>query len=304
MLTSIKARQLTSLGRSERQGMPVVLKAQDDLSDKEIYESGVGDARGYFEDGAYVARPSLGPELAEATQATATPQEAFTAALKARFLKQREQLRHPPSAKAKAALDKSHPTTVPGGKDRAHAKWNRLLRTTAPHPAQLRLMKRIAVFRLLALIEKNYLVRETDLPTRVSAWIWSLLAKLEDVGLMDNDHVSVVREFGKKAILVQLSFHDPDPAKELELAAVENEASVSDGDTATVIQDSNEIDLGSDMSGPEDDAAENTTVEDEVKNRENTLATLDTIIVIVGEVFRQRDLLDFRQPWSSGEEET
>ena len=40
---------------------------------------------------------------------------------------------------------------------------------------------------------------------------------------------------------------------------------------------------------------------EKASDTENTLATLDMILTIVGEVFRQRDLLEFRRPWENEE---
>ena len=93
----------------------MVLKAAKTYTHEEIYGSGRGDTRGYYEDGAYVARASLGPELpySKDESAQVAPQEAFTRTLKQRFLKQRDQLHLPPDPEALHKLDNKHPISFP-----------------------------------------------------------------------------------------------------------------------------------------------------------------------------------------------
>lgn len=301
---SEKACELTGLGRSERQSMPTVLKSAKTYSDEEIYESGLGDTRGYYEDGAYVARASLGPELpsSENGGTQGEPQEAFTRALNARFLKQREQLHLPPEPDALQQLDQKHPISFPAKNGKAYAEWHKLIRSTAPLPAQVRAMQQEEVLRLIELIQKFYLARETEIASTVSAWIWALLARLNDVGGMDNDQVWIIRELGRKAVLVQLSFNNSAAAKQL--------VSVSAGEDA--IQDlpnaltpsamaaiAHETDGLEKMPTPTSDHSTPEDIQkvDIAQSRQNTLATLDAILVIVGEIFGQRDLLEFRNPW-------
>src|ERR1700761_6370348 len=109
--------------------MPDIFTTRKVLSDEEIYESGIGDTRGYVHDGAYIARARLGPSRPETAKTTVEPQEAFTAVLKERFLEQRREMHLPPQADAIAALDERHPISFPQGYSKAYTEWHRLIRT-------------------------------------------------------------------------------------------------------------------------------------------------------------------------------
>ena len=138
-----------------------------------------------------------------------------------------------------------------------------------------------------------FLVRAKDIVTITSSWIWSLLTRLDDVGTMNNDQVAIVREFGKKAVLVQLSLHDPAAAQQLEAieagsdTEAKNDAKIKVLEKDTAETENNERETNSASKG---------ALEESVA-RQNTLATLDMIITLVGDSFGQRDLLEFRQPW-------
>jgi len=209
-----------------------------------------------------------------------------------------------------AALDESHPISFPQGNNRAYADWLRCLRSTPPHLAQLRSMEQDVVFGLLEMVQKHSLLRTKETSPTVSAWIWALLARLDDVGTMNNDQVWILREFGKKAVLVQLSLDNPEGAEALEResgADAEPEVLVKNGDELTVeLEDTAETTTDETTQSPTrtkpeqgDSTVKNTTTTP--KARENTLATLDMIITIIGEVFGQRDMLEFRKPWTEEE---
>ncbi|KAK5164231.1 uncharacterized protein LTR77_009925 [Saxophila tyrrhenica] len=220
--------------RSERRTMPEILRASRPTSDEDIYNSGRGDHRGVLDDGAYYARVSLAPSLADSAQGTIDPQEAFTRALKRRFYSHRQQLLLHPSAEAVAALHDRHPISFPQANNKAYADWHRLLRGTPPQLAQMQSLEQSIVFRLLELLQKHFLKREKEINSTTSAWIWALLARLDDVGTMDNDQVWILRDFGKKAVLVQLSFDNPMAAETLEReSAVEDDSGVILNETAT-----------------------------------------------------------------------
>ena len=288
--------------------MPEFFVAQQSSSHSEMYQSGFGDTRGYFEDGAYIAAPVAGPALPESAKSLMEPQEAFAAALKARFLEQRRQLDIKPSAESLAKLSDKHPTSFPKNDSRAYNNWLRALRTTSPLPTQVRALEKSGALRLLAVIRNRFLIREQDIPMNLSAWIWSLLARLDDVGSIDSDQISSLRLFGKRAVLVQLSFRDPEAAAQLEELAVAEggfyapkRPKLESKDANTHLsEDIDASNLDADVSASE--TANTRKDDDDAAKRTNTLATLDTIIVLVGDVFRQRDLLEFRQSWTEESE--
>jgi hypothetical protein len=85
---------------------------------------------------------------------------------------------------------------------------------------------------------------------------------------------------GKKALFVLLSFRDPEAARGIEQLGEEEE----------------DDDRGS---PPMLDSAVANRDEGSVGPTSNTLATLDMILTIVGKVFGQKDLLQFRQTWEA-----
>lgn len=196
----------------------------------------------------------------------------------------------------------SHESSAPEGKrlivlsaQRRKTKggWNGLLHKTLPLPAQIRALAQEDALSLLDFIQQNCLVRGTDVTRNISVWLWSLLARLDDVGSMDNSQVSQIRELGKKAILVQLSFTNPSAAEQVAQETAEDdvaestaEPEIADDETSGMTEEYSAV----------TNAAEN--ADDPATSRQNTMATLDTIIALVGDVFRQRDLLEFRQSWN------
>ena len=283
--------------RSERQHMPMLMRAAPMSEDEELYESGVGDSRGYFEDGAYIARPSQADLETSDMAGTITPQQAYTEALKARFQKQRILLQASPSAEAVAKLDDQHPITLPRGSNKAWAQWTRLVRTVPPSLTQIQAMDQDNVIKVLELIKKQYLQPGKAIEALVGAWIWALIARLDDVGTMTNDRVSALREFAKQAVLVQVSLHDPDAAAQLQNIAEQEAHDLDCGATGTPDEalangsfsncaGTNVASASNERGVHIDEAAES-----------STLATLDMIITVVGDVFGQRDLLEFRRSW-------
>ncbi|KAK5679455.1 hypothetical protein LTS10_008273 [Elasticomyces elasticus] len=276
--------------RDERQIMPTVFRAPFEDQSEELYESGVGDGRGYFEDGAYVGRANIGPVMPDSAKTTIEPQEAYTRALKQRFAVAREQMHVTPDSSDLAKLDEEHPTSYRQGDQKAHANWKRILTTTMPSPTQIQALDTTSVDRLLEVIMRVNLVREQILHESTSVWIWSLLARLDDVGTMNNQEVYAIREFGKRAVLVQLSFHDTVAAAQLE--AMSNEGEPETDPTKS---------LNAEVEEQVETSPQTEPAETDSPAAQNTAATLDMIITIIGEVFGQRDLLEFRRPWEVAE---
>lgn len=188
---------------------------------------------------------------------------------------QRKQLHISPSMDALAELPDSCPISFPRGNNKAFAEWYRLLSTKAPLPAQLRSMNQDVIFNLLGVVQKHFLGKNCKLSKITSAWIWSLLARLDDVGTMNNDEVYPLRELGKRVVFLLLSFTSPELAAGLE--SLEQEAP-------------------STAASAEAEPIPTATV---TPPTENTLATLDMMLVVVGEAFGQKDLLEFRPKWTA-----
>jgi hypothetical protein len=212
--------------RSEARGIPHIVTAPSSKKpdnynhedDEDDYEEHVDDYGGYYEDmsengnqdgwyedGAYVApsiaaTPTIGPE-----RPGKDPQDAFYDALKTRFESLRYRLRAPPSVQAVHQLDHRHPISLPFGNRLADKEWKNHLIHTTPLPAQLASLDTPSILRLLKLVEGQLEnCRKTNIPHNLSLWAWSLLARLEDVGLLQTRDVSVVRDLAKMAAWVRM----------------------------------------------------------------------------------------------------
>ncbi|KAF2839081.1 hypothetical protein M501DRAFT_1031227 [Patellaria atrata CBS 101060] len=205
--------------RDEAATVPSVLKAAPTTTsdiDDDLYNSGIGDARGYYSDGAYVAAPTVTigpvhPSLPEeasdynfdpAVPPRIYPQEAYYTRLFTMFSRLRQTLHSTPSAASLSALTENQPITMPRNHYPAHTAWVHILRTVSPVPAQLAAMDVDTTLRILSLI-KNRMKRDKNLPPSLSRWLWGLLARLPEAGVMVNEQVHVVRELGKRAVWVR-----------------------------------------------------------------------------------------------------
>lgn len=267
--------------------MPTVFAAPADTENEELYESGIGDARGYVSQGAYIGRPKIGVTMPEYSKTSIEPQEAYTRSLKKNFLEQHQRLHSDTRTLSLAALDDRH-RIIFNGHDKARAKRQELIQTTVPLPAQVHAMNQDTVYDLLELIQRFCLVRCKEITNTTSVWVWSLLARLDAVGTMSNREASAVREFGKRAILVQLSFYDPVAAQQLEQMEMNGE----DVAHHAVVSSTGDDEAGEHA---HEDASQRS------QQQQGTLVTLDMIIAIIGDVFGQRDLLEFRREWTTPE---
>nr|OQO32699.1 hypothetical protein B0A51_00077 [Rachicladosporium sp. CCFEE 5018] len=271
--------------RQERQSIPLVLKAPYTDEDADIYEE--GDSRGYFEDDCYIARPVMRPQ--PPLKAAVSPMEAYTNALSHRFKKVRARLHEAPDTTSTTDIKDSPSALDPKDGNKAYVACINAVRKTAPSPGQLIAMSNDTIFAMLELIDTHCLGQRKHITRNAGAWVMALFARLDDVGTMDGDQVSLLRELGKKAVIVQLSFVNAAAAMQLEeVAAQERYADDEAG-----------VNLESDVTAVDSEQAEADIAQPtgEVDDTEHTLATLDMILTVVGEFFGQRDLLEFRRSW-------
>jgi Survival motor neuron (SMN) interacting protein 1 (SIP1) len=131
-----------------------------------------------------------------------SPMEIYLDRLILRFKLHRANLRCTPPAGAVQALSKDHPTSCEATKA-SYSWWHRLLRATDPLPVQLSAMDQETALRLIRLITQNgFLKRDKTFDSRVSRWIWALLGRIEDVGIMESKDVGIIRDLGKRAVWV------------------------------------------------------------------------------------------------------
>jgi hypothetical protein len=270
--------------RSERQGMPTVLRAVEEPSDDIDYT--MGDSRGYYVDDCYIARPVLRPEAPR--KSTISAKEAYTEMLKRRFDAMRARLSDEyPVGETEIRTEDNKPVPQPNAGKKAYAECVEMVQNMSPSLAQLQALDQEDTLSMLELIQKRFFNRGETLSPNASAWIWALLAKLNDVGTMNNDEVFVLRDLGKRALVISISFNNAAMAAQLE--EISRAEAASESDEANTSQH---------------DAAKTDTVGSSVTQKldpENTLAALDMIVTIVGEFFGQRDLLDSRRSWDPEE---
>ncbi|GAB7324595.1 hypothetical protein MBLNU13_g08486t1 [Cladosporium sp. NU13] len=275
--------------RSERQGMPSVFRTAES---RDEIDYSVGDSRGYYVDDCYIARPVLRPEAPKKSKISA--KDAYTEVLKRRFSAMRARFRTEPLVgEMEPQLDTRKPVPQPNGGKKAYEECVEMVQNMAPSPAQLQALDQEDALSMLELIQKHCFKRGETLRPSTSAWIWALLAKLGDVGTMNNDEVFVLRDLGKRALVIQISFNDAAMAAQLE--EISRAESAWESDEANPSQHE-----GQDTGVTAADTAKTDTAGSSVTQMldpENTLATLDMIVTIVGEFFGQRDLLDSRRSW-------
>lgn len=230
-------------------------------ADRSIYDDGIGDTRGYYEDGAYTAAPDRveddgvdgeeSLEKAEDDEAARIAQAYYTS-LTTHFLSLRERLHQDPPPEALAALTKEQSPYVGrfGPASRTFTTWSVRVRRADPVPAQVAAMDKDAVFRLLRVVlGGKFLRRGTELRERTSRWLWALLARLPDRGELDYMEVGYVRDLGKRAALLMHSLR--------EMAALREE--VEGGGGAAQEDDGlegDQEDWAGEAEAPDDDEAE------------------------------------------------
>ncbi|KPM34238.1 hypothetical protein AK830_g12332 [Neonectria ditissima] len=185
--------------------------------DRTIYEDGIGDTRGYYEDGAYTAMPDSwgGDSEYEERETPGDEQEdfdeekalheAYFACVLDQYLRLRDVLNTSPPPNAASRLSPSQHTSATGfGRQSSPiALWSRLLRTSDPHPLQVALMSKDTVLHILrVLLGGKFLRRGYTLPERTSRWLWALLARLPEKGELNHNEIGWVRDLGRRAVLL------------------------------------------------------------------------------------------------------
>ncbi|KAI0118303.1 hypothetical protein GGR51DRAFT_499001 [Nemania sp. FL0031] len=226
---------------------------EEQHADRSIYEDGVGDFRGYYQDGAYVACPEdywvegqedeedydeeyeegeqdeaeseNGDEVDLSDSAEDRPlnssadeiRDAYFASITNRYIALRQLLQTDPPNSALEALPTTNPTEVGEwrrGVD-TFRQWEVRLKGTDPLPAQIAAMHKDNVFRLLRVIlARRFLRKRTQIHERTSRWIWALLARLPDKGELDYMEIGWIRELGKRAVLMMVTLAELEVLRE------------------------------------------------------------------------------------------
>lgn len=281
---------------------------------------------GYFEDGAYVALPVQNEQTEQSHDEN---QDGILnvqcQALCDRFERHQVRMRIVPSEPQAAALDQSrHPITIPPWSKRNPGLrlWRHHLQASRPNLVQLTLMDNKTVLSVLGYVEdllKSWSAKRA-LPPQLGSWVWALLGRLEHVEQLTTDEVGVVRSLAKTAIQLFARYraklrqnpdedHDDDDVDD-----------TGDDLQSTQLYDDHETKKdtqcdNSEQTDPiEQPSLENliaakkmelananqltTCVNDsttaEAPQDTDTFATLETIIIIAGELYGQKDLLNAR----------
>lgn len=129
------------------------------------------------------------------------------------------------------------------------------MRFVDPLPAQIASMDKHTVLRLLGLISGGTLLkRGAEVEVSVSRWLWSLLARLPERGELTSEEIGVVRELGKKAVLIGVGLCEKKTWEE-GMREVEKDFDEEEHEELPGIADVNENELDSENEGaPSQDA--------------------------------------------------
>lgn len=205
------------VSRTEANDIPHLLVAPKDEDSENSSDIEV-DTRGFYDDGAYVAAPMLGPEPPSSRHTDsiypdsnqpnlipATPQDAFTKRLLTLFHAQRSSIGQ--LVESNQASDQNSSNQL------GYSSFKRLVHTSSPTPRQLSLLSQQNVLKALH-VSPALLKRYRAIHPQFSAWLFGLLCRLNGSGTLDSDAVSIVRELGKKAVYVGIGYFNKSLAHE------------------------------------------------------------------------------------------
>ncbi|GMF70763.1 unnamed protein product [Aspergillus oryzae] len=196
---------------------------------------------GFYADGVYVAAPlttsKTQPDTTEPTQSDA--QSSYYNLLHHRFLLLRSILKCTPPSTAIAALDESHPISLPRRSRDARKEWRRLLLAVDPQTVQLACMDMDSVLGVLEVMAKlmseNIRSGDAERVRRIGAWAWGLLGKCRDVGQLASEEVGEIRDLGKRAAKILRKMREENEKKRS--AGVDGNASSGESEDENPVDD-------------------------------------------------------------------
>ncbi|KAJ5703441.1 hypothetical protein N7493_011830 [Penicillium malachiteum] len=290
---------------------------------------------GFFDnEEAYIAPVKTKQDTVASPDTYPEAQAAYNNLLRHRFLLLRSTLKCSPPATAIAALDDAHPISLPRKVEPARKEWRRLVMGVDPQMVQLACMDMdsvLGVMQIMARMMSDVLRSEDpEKIRRIGAWAWGLLGKCREIGELSTEEVGDIRDIGKRAVKILQKIREADTSQK-----VDNEEQPDSSDNGEMWlrkqrEKEKERDVGAyqevqpepedggddaDMPDAIDEAAElerakarlqaqvqYSSDSEPAADKENvakqTRALLDMIIMVVGEYFGQRDLLDSREIWA------
>ncbi|KAL1630693.1 hypothetical protein SLS54_000564 [Diplodia seriata] len=221
--------------RLEANGLPITFRGTEPSDSRAIYNTAVGDMRGFYDDGAYVARPRLiGPVMPPGFAASEAfdeeeeeyededqymddeefvewvdAQQEYHNRLLLRFEGFRNLMAQTPTEDQQESLDRSRYCTFPRSPPKvmrqAVRRWLSVFTDMPPHPVQVAQMDSYCVLKLLDILKRK-LECFKDVEENISLWIFALLARLCEVIPIYCDEASIVREMALRALMVRVTF--------------------------------------------------------------------------------------------------
>jgi hypothetical protein len=343
--------------------MPTLMNEQDGHDYAEDYDA-------YYEDGAYYSADVVADlEFEEGEGCTFVepdPNLVYFNSILTRYEILRQQLQQSPPEEAVNKLDQEHPTCLGKLETKVVRWWRWKMRTTDPIPVQVACMDKGTTMKLLGLMTGGSMLKPgAEVEVGVSRWAWALLARLPERGELNSEEIGVVRDLGKKAVLVGMRLkqqqeweagidqfeaeyddmensegsvyvnedeiqpnqqhgHTAHEAKligpqmpdELLNARKKQNAEGKEEDGMKLINDqlaaakARVLAALQEKGGPSDsdlvitddtEQGHENTYSDRATSRWNTKATVDMIVTVAGEMYGQRDLLEFRSVWADAD---
>lgn len=150
---------------------------------------------------------------------------------------------------------------------------------------------------LLGILKQECMQRKQNVPKTTGLWLLALLASIDETTI-DSDVVYELRELAKRAIWLRIDF-EPRFAEVSKVMGEEagyieeEEEGGLKGDSDVAIEDSDPGSKESLKRQGDTEVLEDLPVSESIPD-DATRATLDMVVVIIGEVFGQRDLLESR----------
>lgn len=201
--------------RSEAKGVPHVLVARKEAKeargdaaaaadDDEEGDDGRDGIGGYYEDGAFIAAPISTSNIAPLTGLALDAQEAYYTSLMSRFKELCVLLQQTPPLAATQALTAEDLVSFPSDSPTAREHWRHLIHSREPRMAQLACMDMETVLEVVNLL-KSLLAgtvrsRNQEKIQRLGAWVWGILGRCNESGLLGKEEISELRELGKRAV--------------------------------------------------------------------------------------------------------
>ena len=295
--------------RSEASGIPQSLsapraeKSADTRTD--AFDGGYWDEEGT----TYTAGPDTTAEVDTISMSKA--QSEYYRSLLAQFTLVRATMRCIPPLSAIEKLTSSQPISFPDSNKNARVSWTRCLKMDQPVPAQIACMDESSIFELVKLISKRMVgffeSADTNFVRLVGAWIWAVLGKCPESGLLGADEISLLRQFAQKAILIGQRLQDRDRSRKSKQSEIieedgSDESSDAEGTSTVSLADPERLEQLTANANGDIDATSNAETRGLTAHNAGAIlgekmVILDMIVTVIGEVYGQRDLLDSRQLW-------